>query len=130
MAKIDQLSEAIGELRAVTEGHGKKLDEIAVQLSRQNDILGDNTKSLGEHMLQTRLTQEQNKILRDQHELFKAAVEKGFTAIGDRIKPIETHVIHVQSLTRIAKYLIPVMGIPEAVSYTIQILDWFKHFLH
>lgn len=127
MAKVDQL---IGELKAVTEGHGKKLDEIASQLSRQNDILSKNTESLSEHMLQTRLTQEQNKILKEQHELFKASVEKGFEAINDRIKPIETHVVHVQSLTRVMKYILPLLSLPEMFYYGIEVFKWAAAHLH
>jgi hypothetical protein len=120
MAKIDQLSEAIGELRAVTEGHGDKLDEIARQLSKQNDILGKNTNSLSDHMMQTQLIRERNDVLRADHDAFVKNVV-------DRLKPIEDHVVHVQSLTRIMKFLVPAMGLPEAVYYGLQLLDWIKH---
>ena len=116
MGKLDVISEAIGELRSTTDSHGKKLDEIVAELRRSNETQAENTSSLKEHMSQT-------KIIRADHEEFKKD-------IYDRLKPIESHVGNVQALARIAKWAVPLIGIPEAIYCSIQIIDWLKTHLH
>ena len=116
MGKLDVISEAIGELKATTNSHGKKLDEIVMELRRSNETQSENTGSLKEHMSQT-------KLIRADHEEFKKSTL-------ERLKPLEDHAQNVKALARIAKWAIPLIGIPEAVYCTIQIMEWLKTHLH
>jgi len=110
MAKMDLL---IGELKSITNEHGKKLDDISQKLDKQNYILAENTGSLKEHMMQTR-------ILKEEQAEFRA-----------QLKPVQDHVEHVKALVKVAKWLVPLIGVPEAIYCSIQIMEWMmKHFPH
>jgi chromosome segregation ATPase len=116
MAKLDQISESIGELRATVEGQGKKLDEMVRQMSRQNDILSENTSSLKEHMSQTLMVREQTSMLRQDHERFQKAVD-------ERMKPMETHITEINTLSKIAKWFIALVAVPESLYFCYQVAE-------
>ena len=129
--KIDSLSESIGQLKAISEEHGKKLDDISINLRETNSILRDNTASLQEHMFQTKLTQEQNKILKEEHLAFMGVMDRQLRGIDERIRPVEEHIQNLRGITKLGKFLVPLVGFPAGLYYLFKLLsDYILPWLH
>lgn len=128
MGKLDELSAAIGGLKATTELQGATLTEIKDELKEIRHTLSINTESLKEHMMQTHLIKERNEILRSEHESYRSLVDSHLRQmemkendLSARMKPIEEHVQSIRGLARLGKIALPMLGIPAAIYYMLQI---------
>jgi cob(I)alamin adenosyltransferase len=112
--KLDELSEAIGCLRATSEAHAQTLREIKDELHDMNRNWSDNTKSLQEHMMQTSLVRERTELMKEELDLYK-----------QQMAPVEETVKSIKWLANVYKFLIPLLGIPTAAYYILKIMHEF-----
>lgn len=93
-------SEQIGELNATMKHHGERLDDITQELRTMNATLVRNTEQLEIHIKRT----QQNE------DAIRATSEN----LDDRLKPIEKHVIVINTY---GKILAAVAGAPALIYY-------------
>lgn len=92
--------EQIGEMNATMKHHGERLDDIASELKVMNTTLVRNTEQLEIHIKRTQQNEDAIKATSD--------------SLDERLKPIEKHVIVINTY---GKILAAVAGAPAILYY-------------
>jgi predicted nucleic acid-binding Zn-ribbon protein len=98
-------SEQIGELNSTMKHYGERLEDITQELRTMNATLIRNTEQLEVHIKRTQQNED--------------AIRATSESVDERLKPIEKHVIIVNTY---GKILVAAAGIPAVLYYIVKLI--------